>query len=476
MSKKSQQKKSRNYVPGNIERQVLFEAGYKCSVPHCGQKAALDVHHIDYDRTNHAPANLLVMCPTCHRLATDKKIDRLACLMMKQQLKLKYASKSDLKQWKDAAIAEISNAVGSQETPKPLEDKDRGTRRPNSRVEVAAEQVLTYDKADIQLPADVLRSLAASFYHSGEVNASLEILRIVTKSDRVTAVDHFNVGFLLHKTGRKEEAEESYRLALDKDPTNAVAWSSLGNLLHDAGRREEADKGYRRSLELDRQDAMTWSNLGVLLGETDQWEDAEKAHRTALDLDPRIAGVWNNLGVSLEKTERREGAEEAYRKAVEVDAQFAEAWLNLGRLLKKTDGKEDAADAYKKASESGEYNADQHSNLAYALWECGRFDDAELEVMEALKDDPNHAYAHATLGLIRFEQNKLDEGRAGYEKAIEVKPDDLPLQQKYHYEYGRALARNKRPVDARHELEAALAVNANHVPREQIETALSALP
>ncbi len=475
MSKKSQQKKSRTYVPGNIERQVLFEARYKCSVPHCGQKAALDVHHIDYDRTNHAPANLLVMCPTCHRLATDKKIDRLACLMMKQQLKLKDRSKKELEEWKDEAISEISNAVGSQETPKPLEDKDRGTQRPNSRVEVAAEQVLTYDKADIELPADVLRSLAASFYHSSELNASLEIFRIVTKSDGVTAVDYYNAGFVLQKTGRTKEAEESYRLALDEDPTDAVAWSSLGNLLHNARRREEADKAYRRSLELDPQDAMTWSKLGVLLGETDQWEDAEKAHRTALDLDPRIAGVWNNLGVSLEKTERREGAEEAYRKAIELDVQFAEAWLNLGRLLKKTDRKEEAADAFEKASESGAFNADEHSGLAYALWECGRLDDAELEVMRALEDDPNHAYAHATLGLIRFEQDKLDEGRAGYEKAIEVKPDDLPLQQKYHYEYGRALARNKLIPDARREFEAALAVKADYVPRDQIETALSAL-
>lgn len=475
MSKKSKEKKNRTSLPEETKRQVLVEAGFMCSVARCGEKAALEIHHIDYNPGNHDPSNLLVMCPNHHTQATNRRIDRLACLMMKQQLSLKGASKPELEEVKDEIIEEMRRLVGSQETPKPLEDKDRGTQRPNGRIEAAAEQVLTFDRASIEMPVDVLRSLAVSFYESGELNAALEIFRIVTKAEGRTARDLANVGFVLRKTGREEEAEEWYRLALDKDPTDATVWNSLGVFLWEAGRMEEAEKASRRSLELNPRDAMTWSNLGGLLSETNRWEDAEKAIRTALDLDSKDAALWSNLGALLENTKRQEAAEEAFRKAIELDAHFAQAWLNLGRLLEKAGRKEEAAEANRKAIEAGAQSADEHSGLAYLLWECGRYDDAELEVMEALKDDPNHAYAHATLGLIRFEQDKLDEGRAGYEKAVELKPGDLPLRQKYHYEYGRALARNTRTEEARREFEAALAVKSDYVPREQIEAELAKL-
>lgn len=475
MGKKSRKEKNRPAMPEETKRQVLVEAGHRCSVARCSSDAAVEIHHIDYDPSNHDPANLLVMCPNHHTQATNRRIDRLACLMYKQQLSMKDASKTELEEMLDEKIEEMRRLVGSQETPKPLEDKDRGTQRPNGRIEAAAEQVRTFVKADIEMPVDVLRSLAESFYESGELNAALEIMRIVAKSDGVTATDHSNVGLLLHKTARREEAEASYRLALDRDPTDADVWNNLGLVLWDTGRGEEAEKAYRTALELDPRDAYAWTNLGNLLFRTGQREGAEKAYRTVLDLDPKYALAWNNLGALLEETGRQEEAERGFRKAIELDAQLARAWSNLGRLLEKLDRKEEAAEARQKAIEAGAHGADGHSGLAYMLWECGRYDDAELEVMEALKDDPNHAYAHATLGLLRFEQDKLDEGRQGYEKAMECNPDDLPLQQKYHYEYGRALARNKQPKEARAEFDAALQVNADYISKDQIETELAKL-
>jgi len=74
-----------------------------------------------------------------------------------------------------------------------------------------------------------------------------------------------------------------------------------------------------------------------------------------------------------------------------------------------------------------------------------------------------------------FEKGDLERGRDEYHRAIELRPDDLPLQQKYHFEYGRALAQNGREGEARENLQAALDTNTDYIPKEQIEAELAKL-
>ena len=474
MGKKSKKDKRRVLIPAEIERAVMVEASFRCSVERCASTSSLQIHHIDYDPSNNDPANLLVLCSNCHGRATRKEIDRKACLMMKDLLRMQKSSKAELEEVMDEKIAEMRKLFDTHAEAKPLEEKDRGTQRPNGRIGAAASQVMILDKANVPLPIDVLRSLEESLYWSSELHAALEIQRIVMKSGTPTATDHFNLGVLLHETARKEEAEEAYREALNVDPEDADVWSNLGVLLDETGRKGDAEEAYRTATNIDPRHDNAWCNLGVVLDETGRKEEAEQAYRTAIHLDPNDAIAWNDLGVLMKQAGRKEEAEEAYRKALHADPGYAKAWLNLGSLLIATGRKDEAAEASQKAMEARAHGADKHNCLAYLLWECGRFEDAELEVREALKDNPDYAYAHATLGLLRLEQNDLGEGRQGYEKAIELAPDDLPLLQKYHYEYGRALARNGEPEEARTEFETGLKVETDYV-REQIEAELAKL-
>jgi Flp pilus assembly protein TadD len=89
--------------------------------------------------------------------------------------------------------------------------------------------------------------------------------------------------------------------------------------------------------------------------------------------------------------------------------------------------------------------------------------------------DEDCSYAHATLGLLLFEKNDLDAGCRSYERAMELRPDDVRLCQKFHYEYGRAMARDGRKEEARSELNAALSAPADYVSRADIEAVLSKL-
>lgn len=93
--------KNRTLIPRSLRRQLLLEAGYRCSIPYCREDSALEFHHIDSDPANHHPDNLLVVCSNHHRACTVGRIDRKACKLLRSQLKprkiLSPASLTDLK-------------------------------------------------------------------------------------------------------------------------------------------------------------------------------------------------------------------------------------------------------------------------------------------------------------------------------------------------------------------------------------------
>lgn len=468
-------KKIRTPVLAEIDRLVKVEAGFRCSVHRCGSTSGLEIHHINGDPSNHDPANLLVLCAVCHARTTNGEIDRKSCKMIKQSVSMQHAPAAELQAMKDDIIFEMRNLVGIQSIARPLVEKEKGTQAPDLRVDAAAGQAITFDKANVPLPVDTLRSLAYSLYRSSEFGGALAIQRLVMRTSDVTARDYSNLGALLDETECKEEAEEAYRKAIHMDPEDAVAWSNIGNLLRKTCRLEEAEQALHKAVVADEKFAAGWFNLGVLLSETGRNEAAEEAYRKAVAADPKYAIAWSNLGNLLKETGRPTDAEQAYREAVAADPKDAVAWSNLGNLLDETGRKEDAEQAYRKAVAADPKNMDWRNNFAYWLWENGHAEQAEVEALEALRLDPDCSYAHATFGLLQFEKNDLDAGLASYRHAMKTCPDDLDLSQKFHYEYGRALARAERTDEARRELEAALKIDSTFVPSADIEAELAKL-
>ncbi len=57
-------------IPAALERQVMIDAGWRCSIPGCSTNAALEIDHIvDWaKRRVHEYENLIVLCPTHHAM------------------------------------------------------------------------------------------------------------------------------------------------------------------------------------------------------------------------------------------------------------------------------------------------------------------------------------------------------------------------------------------------------------------------
>jgi tetratricopeptide (TPR) repeat protein len=140
--------------------------------------------------------------------------------------------------------------------------------------------------------------------------------------------------------GRNDEAARAYQQAITaaeanpslKGPQVAGYYNNLGNVLARAGKVDEAKAAYAKSAETDPTNAATaWRNFGISLYNANRLADAIEPLQKATDLDPKNAQAWYLLGASLlmkmttkrvgdkDQVQLAPGTVEAYQKAVDLD-------------------------------------------------------------------------------------------------------------------------------------------------------------
>lgn len=122
----------------------------------------------------------------------------------------------------------------------------------------------------------------------------------------VNYIIQFNLGATLSQLGQIEAAEAAYRAAIAQNPEFAQAWFNLGTLLERQSKPQEALAIWQSMLDDRMVDAtqsrelylMTCNNLGRLFEETRQLQKSEAILRTSLDADPnqpKVIQHWVHL-------------------------------------------------------------------------------------------------------------------------------------------------------------------------------------
>jgi len=132
--------------------------------------------------------------------------------------------------------------------------------------------------------------------------------------------------------GRNDEAAQAYQQAITAKPDDPGYYNNLGNVLARAGKIDEAKAAYTKSAELDPTHAATaWRNFGISLYNANRLGDAVEPLQKSAELDPKSAQTWYLLGASLvykmtvkkvgdkDVPEFAPGTIEAYQKAIELD-------------------------------------------------------------------------------------------------------------------------------------------------------------
>jgi len=153
-----------------------------------------------------------------------------------------------------------------------------------------------------------------------------------------TANAHFNLGVTYAALAAESDdeqrvlgqAEAELRAALAED-AQAKTFVELGKVLAREGRDDEAVEAFGQALQRDPYDFRVHHTLGLLHARSGRPQEAEIEFREALRLAPRHVASAVRLGETLLEQGRDEEAAEAFRYALGLDPADADARAGLDR-------------------------------------------------------------------------------------------------------------------------------------------------
>jgi serine/threonine protein kinase/tetratricopeptide (TPR) repeat protein len=260
------------------------------------------------------------------------------------------------------------------------------------------------------------------------------------------ALSHISLSASLAEKGRVDEAIAECHEAIRLNECLPLAYNNLGIALQKMGARgrEDAIAAFREAIKLDKNFAEPHYNLGNALRSKKQWVDAVKEYREAIRIKEDHAEAYCNLGNTLLDMNKLLESEAACRKAIELNPDLFNAYNSLGAVLTHQGKLPQAVDAYRKAIELKPDFALAYSSLGNVLMLQNNLPQAEDACRKAINIDPHFDKARYNLGLILQNQKRLPEAEAAYRKAIELNPGFAEA----HCNLGHTLRQQGRFVDA----------------------------
>ena len=146
------------------------------------------------------------------------------------------------------------------------------------------------------------------------------------------AVGFYNLGVVLERRDRLQDAEASYSRAIALGPGLASARSNLGALLARSGRTAEAMAHLTEAIRLDPSSPDAYTNVSALLLERGAIADAARYARLAIEADPRHADAHVNLAVALARVGDLDEARRHLDEALRIDPRHPGARANRQAL------------------------------------------------------------------------------------------------------------------------------------------------
>jgi len=126
-----------------------------------------------------------------------------------------------------------------------------------------------------------------------------------------------------------KDAIDAYRRVVAIDPAYAAAWNNLGLLLHRMGRYDEAHEAYDTAVAQDSDCAEAAYNLGSLAEDQGDVDAAIAHYRRALEISPDYADAHFNLAAALARSGHSGDAVMHWQRYLQLDS--GSPWAKIAR-------------------------------------------------------------------------------------------------------------------------------------------------
>jgi tetratricopeptide (TPR) repeat protein len=185
----------------------------------------------------------------------------------------------------------------------------------------------------------------AALRAGGEVEGAASA-QAETPSPERPFLDPSGAGALAYASGDYASALQQFQDAVDRNPRDAESLSNLGQVLVRLGRTQEAIPLYRRAIEEIPDRWAYHFNLARAFGLLGRWQEAIPSYRTAQRLFPDDYATAFNLALALHKIGQDAAAVDEYKRAIDLNPEDGSFHLAIALSYERLQRPVDAAAAY----------------------------------------------------------------------------------------------------------------------------------
>jgi tetratricopeptide (TPR) repeat protein len=177
---------------------------------------------------------------------------------------------------------------------------------------------------------DKLAARTKGAEQAAHYQAAIRHYQIALRMNPDFADGHFNLGDVLAKVGRPEEAETEFRAAMRLKPGQPDVYNNLGFVLAARKRYPEALTNYLQALKLLPNYTNAHNNIAVTLENLGRHDEAVTHYQRALELDPKLSAAHANYGLILARQGDMAGALPHFAEAAKLEPDNAQAQFHFG--------------------------------------------------------------------------------------------------------------------------------------------------
>lgn len=267
--------------------------------------------------------------------------------------------------------------------------------------------------------------LARSLTSLNEVELAIKAYK-TTFSYRQDPEALFELGQLLQRTKRYQEAQHYYKQAINHNPEYVEAFIGLGISYAGENQHELAAETFVNIIAINPNNYDAYNNLGNAKFELKQYSDAALSYETAISINPNLIEGHIGLGNALTQLEKYEGAVKAYEKILDINEESPEGYHGLGIIMVEFEKYDQAIAYYKKALEKNPSYTKAICNHAIVLEKLKQFDEALKLYDQALSIESDFADARWNRTLLYLLRGEYEAGWSEYEFRWSLK-ETIPL-------------------------------------------------
>ena len=162
-------------------------------------------------------------------------------------------------------------------------------------------------------------------YQSGNLNETIKLALSLTKNFPNHIFAWKTLALSYEKTGKILKSLDTNQKAKEINPLDAEIHNNLGNVLKKLEKFDEAQNSYRQAILLKQNFTEAYYNLGNLLKELNRFDEAEKNYNQAIKFRPNFAEAFNNLGNLLKELNRFDESIVNFKESLKINPDLTTA-------------------------------------------------------------------------------------------------------------------------------------------------------